>query len=711
MSTFLMILLAVVLVVGGLAFFVFFWLRTKFRKVVGNYNKIAPFLVVQTARLNLRIRKLPSREDVDQERAAQLTAMGRLWSELSAKGFKRLGTLHADDERLLIAGQHPANHLLALVTCLEGMPPFVEFIALSPTNTAMVVSGDPAACALQLPSLTVIPMRTPTITPVVRTMGAMLPGRAVDLRMLILLVERLHAARMDSRLARPPTPAEMSANAALRLVTTALDEADQQRALDMNRSAWLAAVRIALLDNGRRKLKLDEEAWGRLEGEVIAIHQGMDADEVIATLSGHALVDKLGAQLKLQKFGPAQLFDEINRRLGDDHRRLVANLGIPVQARLFARADALQAAGIESQGESAGTLREYLYEAHDRNGQLVQDSVAAMDVADAKLQLARMGCRDVKVRTSDLIASRRTDTWDAASAARRINAGYDTLGRAVLKIFWARKLAWLPGLLVLSRAMATGREPYLGLALLVAGLLYTAHKALPSVLYNQLLWARVHGHYGLGLRYVSLLGHMAGKGRLSPMLLAAERAKMLAGLGRLDEALDEFSLYAGSADQVAYLIQAGAIHDAAGRRDNMIATQRQLLDASGNSQETRIDLAWSLMRYTTSHDEARALVAGIHPSGCAELYGTGLRIVHALLDQAAGRHRQAIAALRKEHDALAGFGSPLMAGIRAELCAFIALSMKAEGQRKEADALWKTVLPLMRVHHHHLLIARYDKLA
>lgn len=710
MSTFLMILLAAVLVVGGLILFVLIWLRTKLRKVVGNYNKIAPFLITQTARLNLRIGKLPSREDVEPDLATHLTAMGRLWSELSAKGFKRLGTLRSDDGRMFIAGQHPANNLLALVTCLDGMPPFVEFMALSPANTAMVVSGDPAACALQLPSLTVVPMRTPTITPAVRTMGAMLPGRAVDMRMLILLVERLHAARMDSQLTRAPTLDEMNANAALRLVTAPLDKEAQQRALDLNRSAWLDAVRVSLLDNGRRMLKLEEEPWGRLEGELIAIHQGMDGDEVIATLSSHELVEKLGAQLKLQKFGPAQVFDEINRRLGDDHRRLVVNLGVPVQARLFARAGVLEAAGIESQGASAGALREYLYEARDANGQLVQDSVAAMDVADAKAQLARMGCRDIQVRTSDLVALRRPDNWDAQSAARMINAGYDTLPVAVLKIFLARKLDWLPGVLVFSWAMTTGRKPYLGLALLAAGLLFTAIKALPSVLYNQLLWARVHGHYALGLRYVSLL-RMTGHAGLSPMLLAAERAKMLAGLGRLDDALDEFSAFSDNADPVAYLTQSSAIHDAAGRRDNMIATQRQLLDASGNSQEARIDLAWSLVRYTASHEEARALVAGIHPSSCAELHGAGLRIVHAMLEQAAGSHRQAIAALRKEHDFFARYSNPLVAGIRAELCGFIALSMKADGQRKEADALWQKVLPLMRIHHHHLLISRYDKLA
>lgn len=707
-----MILLAVGLVVGGLVLFVLLWLRGRFRKVVGNYNRIAPFLIAQTARLNLRISKLPSRVDVDPEVAAQLTSMGRLWSELSAKGMKRLGILKSDDSRMYIVGQHPGNNMLALVTCLEGMPPFVEFMVLSPSNSAMVVSGAPGALALQLSSLTVVPMRTPTYTPAVKTMSAMLPGRAVDMRMVILLVERLHAARMDSQLVRPPTLSEMEANAALIGVNTQLTHEELQRALEMNRSAWLDAVRVSLLDNGRRKLSLAEEPWGRLEDELIAVHQAMNEDEVIATLAGHDLVEKLGEQLKLQKFGPLQIFDEINRRLGDDQRRLVVNLGVLIQARLFARASVLEAAGIETEGEAAtGMLREFLYEAQSADGHRAQDSVAALDVADAKAQLTRMGFRDIQIRTDGLSAASRHDHWDADSAARMINAGYDTLAVAVLKIFWAHKLAWLPGVGVLGWALSTGRKPYVGLALLVAGLLYGVVKALPSVLYNQLLWARVHGHYGLGLRYVSLLRMFGAKSGISMFNLAAEHAKMLAGLGRLDQALDEFSLWSDDEDQIAYLTQSGAIHDAAGRRDNMISLQRQLLETSGNSQEARIDLAWSLVRYTGSHDEARALVAGLHPSNCAELYGAGLRVVHALLEQAAGRHRQAIVGLRKEHDFFARYSNPLMAGIRAELCGYIALSMKADGQAGEADALWHKVLPLMRVHHHRLLISRYDKLA
>ncbi|MES2017097.1 MAG: hypothetical protein V4484_11430 [Pseudomonadota bacterium] len=354
MSIFLMVLLSVVIVIGLLILFVVVWLRSKLRKAVGNYKTLAPFLIRHSARLTLRIESLPSRSDVDEDTAAQLTAMGKLWSELSAQGVKRLGTLASSDDHMFIVGQHPENKLVALVACLPGAAPYIEFMILSATSAARVLTGEPGARALQLASLTVETTTVPTFAMALKAMTAHLPARALDLRMLILLMERVHATRMDSQLAHAPTLADMRAQAAQRGVTEALDLDGEQRALDINRDAWLEALRISLLDNGRRKLKLEEEPWGRLADELIVVHQAMNADEVIATLSGHDLVGQLGEQLKKQKFGPAQIFDEINRRLGDDDQRhLVLQLGIPVTARLFARASVLQAAGVPAQAVPA----------------------------------------------------------------------------------------------------------------------------------------------------------------------------------------------------------------------------------------------------------------------------------------------------------------------------------------------------------------------
>lgn len=348
MSTFLMMLLSVVGLIVAFLLLLLFWARRKVRRIVGNYQALAPFLIRRTARLKLRIEPLPVPDDSDQETAAHLAAMQTLWAGLAARGVNKLSTFASDDGRLFIAGQHPGDNLIALVQYQCGMPPFLEFITLSGANSAKMLTGEAGARALGLPSLQVDAMADPDLDAALAAFAGAPAGRVLDARMLMLLIERLHATRMDSQLGRAPTEADMMGRAAACGAGTLLTEAQRVRALELNRRAWIEAVHIALLDHARRQLKLDEEAWGRLEQHLIVVHQGMHADEVIGSLSDIALVGQLGEQLKRQHFGPSQIFDEINRRLDDGERRqLVVQLGVPLQARLFALPNALQAAGVD----------------------------------------------------------------------------------------------------------------------------------------------------------------------------------------------------------------------------------------------------------------------------------------------------------------------------------------------------------------------------
>jgi tetratricopeptide (TPR) repeat protein len=320
-----------------------------------------------------------------------------------------------------------------------------------------------------------------------------------------------------------------------------------------------------------------------------------------------------------------------------------------------------------------------------------------------------MGYRDVKVRTDDLMKFERPPNWSEDSKAVMIDAAYDSLATTLLKMvrsFWP---GWLPGAAWLAWAAWQGDSMLWPALLLVLGLLHLIFLAMPSILYNQICWARVRGQYTHGLRLVGLLRVVGVAGAIKPLQLDGEKAKMLGGLGRVDEALALMARHQDDPNQVLYLNQIMEIHSAAGQREAMLAATRRLLEVSNNSQEVRIDLAWALMRYTPNVDEARQLIAGLHPSNCPELYAIGLRIVKGLIDQADGRHREALSALRREHDELEKYSLPLIAAIRAELRGYMALSLKASGQGAEAEALWQEVLPLVRVHHHDQLMERYQR--
>lgn len=356
-------------------------------------------------------------------------------------------------------------------------------------------------------------------------------------------------------------------------------------------------------------------------------------------------------------------------------------------------------------------IREFLFAANDPEGNPVSDTVVASDAADAKSQLARMGYRDVRMQTGDLVHFKAPEHFDASVAAVMMEIHSDSLAVAVLKIYRARWIDFLPGVLVLGWALWSGRSPWWGLGLLVAGMIWTTYKALPTVLYTQVLWARVQCKYERGLRYVAWLRMLSKTNETLAVACGAERSNMIAGLGRLDEALALFAPYADRVAHVTYLTHVAAIYESAGRRDAMIDVQRQQLAARGNCKEMCIDLAFSLVRYTEHYDEARTLVAQIHPSQCADLPASGLRVVRALLDQADGRHAEALSALQAEHAVMSRYTSPLMVAMSTELRAYIALSVKALGKKDAAAAMWRELLPFMQLHGNTLLIARYDRLA
>jgi hypothetical protein len=301
----------------------------------------------QCARIKLRIQSLPQDDDI--EIAANIVAIKTLWTELAAQGFIQLSTLASDgNEYLFIAGQHPDTKIIGLIASRLTEPPFLEFMVVSPTNMVKVLSGNPEERPLQLASLSIEPKAKLTYKFAVTSFASPTGWRVLDVRMLILLIERLHAARMDNLLARAPNLDEIKAYAAKQGISEPLNEQQQESALEMNRSAWLEGVRVALLDNAKQKLKLEEDSWERLENELVVIHQGMNADEVIATVAEHEHVERLGEQLKRQNFSSTQIFDEINRRLGiDEQRQLVITLGSPIMSRIFTRTAVLQAAGIE----------------------------------------------------------------------------------------------------------------------------------------------------------------------------------------------------------------------------------------------------------------------------------------------------------------------------------------------------------------------------
>lgn len=211
-------------------------------------------------------------------------------------------------------------------------------------------------------------------------------------------------------------------------------------------------------------------------------------------------------------------------------------------------------------------IKEFLYEANNAAGKAEQDSVVAVDVADARLQLKRMGYSAIRVHTGDVLPHRRAPNAAAHGDRIAVQSRYDPMPLAVARTYLRDWKWWVPGLAVLGEALWSGRAPWLGLGLLLAGLGLVSTITLPMVLYNQALHARVDARWAAGLRYLALFRRLNLLGGHLAMALDGDRAKLIAGDGDLARALQDFAVHADDPNRVGYLIQLASIYDCAGER-------------------------------------------------------------------------------------------------------------------------------------------------
>ena len=84
--------------------------------------------------------------------------------------------------------------------------------------------------------------------------------------------------------------------------------------------------------------------------------------------------------------------------------------------------------------------------------------------------------------------------------------------------------------------------------------------------------------------------------------------------------------------------------------------------------------------------------------------------MNGMLEQAEGRHDAALALLRRAHDEIGAFKNPMIGAMQAEVRAYMALSLKAQGKLAEAELLWQPVLPQLCRFKYQLLMERYAHL-
>lgn len=355
---------------------------------------------------------------------------------------------------------------------------------------------------------------------------------------------------------------------------------------------------------------------------------------------------------------------------------------------------------------------ELLYRAENGEGRVIQGSVVATDVADARFQLTRMGMRKIEILSSMSVPTKLVSGENPHIAALAVQSQFDSLPRALLRIFTNNWLTWLPlaGLaawtLVSGPPFSTG--DYLIFAGFALGILWVLFVSMPLILYQQILWARVFGRYRRGLVYFAILRRLNVASGLPAIAMGVERCKLLAKLGQVDQAKREFAVLASDATPKQRLIHAlglaGAMHD----REEMMRIQRELAALEPDNPEMKVDLAMSIARYTDNIEEAQALISGVHPNSLPEHCIAGLTYVRGLIAQAHGDH---VAATRDLTKATQGFRMTTNAIaflISCEILAYLAISLKALGREEEARKIWDSAWPVLKHHGSDRIRMRFE---
>jgi tetratricopeptide (TPR) repeat protein len=263
-------------------------------------------------------------------------------------------------------------------------------------------------------------------------------------------------------------------------------------------------------------------------------------------------------------------------------------------------------------------MTNYVWTATDKTGKKVIKEIKAATADDAKYVLLAQGYSNLELKEDEVIGAVQAGFAKAHSNASERLRHRDDPTVTYWDVF--RKSAGPDFLIYLGLAFLAvyfGFQQERGFALicivaLLAQLLFVFYRGAQSVYYHKLVtaadWSRWSEVLSL-VKTLKLIGRYR-KVKVPESDLIRFRAKALAGMGRLDEALAEFQLCKGRPDRPdwLYTLFVGSLYMTAKQYDKAI--ECNLLSIAAKPTNTAwIDLANRYARYKRDPAKARAALA------------------------------------------------------------------------------------------------------
>lgn len=350
----------------------------------------------------------------------------------------------------------------------------------------------------------------------------------------------------------------------------------------------------------------------------------------------------------------------------------------------------------------------YLYTARTEGGDETVGRAEGATAAEVRSILEAQGLGEITIHTDSFIAS----VGDAGFAELpevevrpedELAAQRGGMGQFWLMLLRANLPILLPLLAWNAWSIYAGR-PFgwgdgIGFALTLAFLAFLVRSAIPVVAYNQLLAALAWGRWTAVVRCVGWLRRFPSAAQFAPHQLDYYLARADIGSGRRDAGFARYQGWANdpSLPPILHIGHMAALHDAAREFDAAESRHRELAALLPDSAQPWIDIGALLARRGGRIEEAEAALREGEGREMTPLVQAFARYARGILLIDKGEAANAVVELVSAAQLLSTVGTnPLLQLLRAIIQAFLAIALMRLGRRREADRMWRAVLPRMQ---------------
>ena len=372
-------------------------------------------------------------------------------------------------------------------------------------------------------------------------------------------------------------------------------------------------------------------------------------------------------------------------------------------------------------------MPQFLFRAKDATGGVVEDRLEAATLGQARYTLELRGFKDIEFFSTENVADVQrmalSGTGFEDDLPPDIPAGSEIAAHArrgvLAQFFWA--LSWhmvfLGPLLLWNFFSWRGERPFgwgdwLGFVLTPLYLLVFVKMVLPLTVFTILLEAAVWQDWGKQARCIRLarfLRRFMRTGIPENELLFRE-AHALAAQGDLAGALRHVEPLRGHPDvsEYMFLARVGSVHEYAGDFAGQLRCAEQAAARQPDSADPWIDLASVRIRRFRDVAGANAALEKAENKDLSEMARAFLLLTKGMIAVEDHRMAEAETHLREAAGVFRKFGIALIQALEAELQAYLALALAAQGRGGEARADFARVRPLLVAGCMGQLVGRVD---